>query len=95
MSVSEKICEIVGYRAFEKICDEFGGISWNIPSHPPANIRDSEIQEEFQRIVSSKKYETTAKTYRAVAHKYGVTVRKVQQVISRVIRNNEVNGVKK
>lgn len=88
MSVSEKICEIVGYSAFEKICDEFGGTSWSIPSHPPANIRDNEIQDEFLRIISAKKYETTMKTYRAVASKYRVSISKVQKVISREYRVN-------
>jgi hypothetical protein len=87
VSVSEKICEIVGYDRFKEICDTFGGTAWNIPVHPPSHLRDAKIKEEFNRLMYVKNEPATMKTYHAVAEKYGVSIRKVQQVVSGEVEN--------
>lgn len=82
LSISEQVCEIIGYQLFEILCSEMGGLNWTIPIHPPAHMRDQKIKEDFNKIMYAKKYEATMKTYRAVAIQYGVSIRKVQEVVS-------------
>lgn len=82
MSVSERVCEIIGYEKLEELCKELGGTHWNIPVHPPASLRDERIRQEFDHLMFVKQHRTTMQTYQAVAAKYGVSISKVQKVVS-------------
>jgi len=80
-SLSERICDVLGYEAMLTLCEMFGGDIWKIPQHVPKRLLEERIRQQFSRAMYMKQYPATMKTYQAIAEMNGVSVSFVRNVI--------------
>ncbi|MFW5836237.1 MAG: hypothetical protein ACOCVK_02395 [bacterium] len=81
-TITELICDFIGYEKLEQICGELGGTRWSIPLRPPKHLRDERIKQEFDRVMVLKDTTTTLGVYNALGIKYGIHPRQVRRIVS-------------
>lgn len=79
MTVTEEICDIVGYERLAEICEKLGGAEWKIPTGPPKRERDKRIAQEADnlRTIGS----AGPRMYRALARKYDLSERHIRRIV--------------
>jgi hypothetical protein len=79
MSESEMILEVIGREAMTRLCEVFGGQRLYIPVKVPEPNRDEHIVEVFESELQNGS--TTMNSYQRAADIYGLSVRRVQEII--------------
>ncbi len=81
MTESQRLLECLGHSAMHRLCNEFGGVTLYVPKRVPNPLRDNTIRVRFSE--SIKRPETTCmSSYRAVAGEFGLSVRRVQEIVA-------------
>lgn len=80
-TITDLVCGIVGYERLEELCTKLGGLRWSIPRHPPRDLRDARIRQEFGRLMVLKGSAPTQRVYDALATKYGIHERHVRRIV--------------
>jgi DNA invertase Pin-like site-specific DNA recombinase len=78
---STRLLEIIGHEAMGKLCREYGGCTIYVPIQPPAPERDSTIRSLFSESLHGGT--STMSSYRLCAEEFGLSVRRVQEIIAK------------
>ena len=82
-SLTEIICDLIGYEKLDQICEVAGGLRWKIPAHPPILKRNQRICEEFRAIMAVKRRPAKMGTYQALATKYRLSPDEIRKIIKK------------
>ena len=82
-SLTDLICDLVGYEKLDELCSRLGGLRWKIPMHPPVELRNQRIREEFRMIMAVKQRPAKMGTYRALARKYRLSVPQIRRILDK------------
>ena len=82
-SLTEIICDLVGYEKLDEICSLLGGVRWKIPMHPPVELRNQRIRSEFRMVMMVKKQPSKMGTYRALSVKYRLSADEIRKIIKK------------
>ncbi len=82
-TMTDIICDLVGYEKLDEICRLLGGLRWKIPLHPPVEKRNERIIQEFRMIMAVKKHPARTGTYRSLATKYRLSEKQIRRILEK------------
>lgn len=83
ITITQVICDLIGYERLDEICATLGGTRWSVPLHPPKELRNERIRQEFDLLMTVKARDTTTGVYNALAIKYRLTPDHIRKIIAR------------
>ena len=82
-SLTDLICDLVGYEKLDELCSILGGLRWKIPLHPPIELRNQRIRDEFLMIMAVKQCPAKMGTYQALARKYRISEQQIRRILEK------------
>ena len=78
-----RLQEIIGDELMERVCQELGGASVYIPTHPHDHDRDSRLVYAY--VEQRRSGATCMSAYQTTADEFGLSRRRVRQIVSGAI----------